>query len=150
MAVVFELKMHLCVQIQSGQRCLLSKILFAPVDITFTDLFAHVSGGDHRVSKLNDCVIEKVKISDRRGTGGVEVELGALISLCNEFDAKYVTYFVTPGTANATVAAQTKPVDALEVLMRSSLPASIVRSSSPASIVDGRCHPLLMLVNTGS
>ena len=77
-----------------------------------------MSGGDHRVT--NDCVIEKVKISDRRGTGGAEVELGAPISLCSQFDAKYVTYFVTSGTANATVAAQTKPIDALEVLMRSS------------------------------
>ena len=104
------------------------------MDVTFTDLFARVSGGDHRVT--NDCVIEKVKISDRRGTGGAEVELGAPISLCSQFDAKYVTYFVTSGTANATVAAQTIPIDALEVLMRSSFDRSYLPS------------PLLMLVNT--
>ena len=81
MAVVCGPRIHLFVLIQSGQHCLLSKIFFAPLDITFNDLFIHVSGGDHCVS--DDCIIENVKISNRQGTGGAEVELGAPISLCD-------------------------------------------------------------------
>lgn len=43
------------------------------------------------------------------------MELGAAFSLWHEFDAKYVTYLATPGTANTTVAKQAKPNDALEL-----------------------------------
>ena len=50
MTVVCRYKMHLSVLIQTGQRCLCSKIFFRPLGITFTDLFVCLSSGDHRVS----------------------------------------------------------------------------------------------------
>ena len=64
MAVVRGPRMHLSILIQSGQRCLLSKI-FAPLDIKFTALFVRVSSGDHRVS--DDCIIENVEILINKG-----------------------------------------------------------------------------------
>ncbi len=45
-------------RVQSGPRCLLAKIFFSPLDITFADLFLHVSEEDHRGS--DQSTIDKV------------------------------------------------------------------------------------------
>jgi len=79
---------HLSVRVQSGPHCLLAKIFFTPLDITFGDLFLRVSQ-DHRIGEQS--TINKVIMSDQPRNGGVEVELGAPVALCVEFSSKYVT-----------------------------------------------------------
>ena len=115
---------HLSVRVQSGPHCLLSKIFFAPVNISFAGLFLRVSEQDSRVSEQH--VLERVIISDKPGNSGMEVEPGSPISLCEEFNAKYVTFYVSKG--GATV--QSAQRNAFHVLMsatkdRNHLPASV-------------------------
>lgn len=46
-------------------------------------------------------VLERVTISGKPGSGGVEVDPGSPISLCEEFNAKYVSFFVSMGSTTA-------------------------------------------------
>ena len=60
---------------------------------SFTELFLRVSEQDSQVSKKH--VLEKIIISDKPGNGGMEVDSESPISLCEEFNVKYVTSFVS-------------------------------------------------------
>ena len=70
---------------------LFSKIFHIPNSISFAELFLRVSAQDSRVSKEH--VLEKIIISDKPGNGSMEVDSGSPISLCEEFNAKYVIFF---------------------------------------------------------
>ena len=91
----------------------------------FTELFLRVLEQDSRVSEEH--VLEKIIISDKPGNGGMEVDSGSPISLCEEFNAKYmyVTFFVSMRACDIP----TTPRNAFLVLMTANqnhLPASIV------------------------
>ena len=67
-----------------------TKIHFTPLSVTFAEFFLHLSEEDDRVGER--CVY-KVTIADRPGNGGgTEVDLTAPVMLCDEFNAKYVTF----------------------------------------------------------
>ena len=57
-AVEGGLGVHLSIRVQSGPHCLLSKIFFPPLHITFDGLLLRVAEQDCRVSKQH--VIDKV------------------------------------------------------------------------------------------
>ena len=80
---------HLSIRVQSGPHCLLSKIFFTPLCESFAGLFLRVSEQDSRVSEQH--ALEKVVISDKPGNGGMEVDSGNPVSLCEEFKAKFLT-----------------------------------------------------------
>ena len=80
-----------------------------------------------RVSEQH--VLEKVIISDKSGNGGMEVDSGSPISLCEEFNAKYVTFFVCMGNPSACEV-QPAQKNAFQVLMN----ATKARNHLPASI----------------
>ena len=90
---------HLSIRVQSGPHCLLSKIFFTPLCVSFAGLFLRVCERDSRVSEQH--VLEKALISDKSGNGGMEVDSGSPVSLCEEFNAKYVTFFVSMGNSSA-------------------------------------------------
>ena len=77
---------HLSIRVQSGPHCLLSKIFFTPLCETFGGLFLRVSERDLRVSEQH--VLDEVVISEKSGNGGMEVDSGSPVSLCEKFNAK--------------------------------------------------------------
>ena len=71
MAELSDPSAHLSIRVQSGPHYRLSKIFFAPINISFAGLFLCVSEQDSRVSEQH--VLERVIISDKPGSGGMEV-----------------------------------------------------------------------------
>ena len=104
---------HLSVRVQSGPHCLLTKIFFTPLDITFGDLFLRMLQ-DHHIGEQS--TVNKVIMSDQPRNGGVEVELGAPVALCVEFSSKYVTFFVSENSTS-TPLVQPAKVDVFRLLM---------------------------------
>ena len=101
------------------------KDFFTPLCESFAGLFLRVSEQDLVVSEQH--VLEKVVISDKPGNGGMEVDSGSPISLCEEFKAKY-EFFVCMGNASACSQVQPVQQNAFHVLMnatkeRNHLPA---------------------------
>ena len=108
---------------------------FTPLDITFSDLFLHVSQ-DHRIGEQS--TVNKVIMSDQPRNGGVEVELGAPVALCVEFSSKYVIFFVSENSTS-TPLVQPAKVDAFRLLMS----ASTERSHLPSPIEPGEHRQLI-------
>ena len=104
---------HLSIRVQSGPHCLLTKIFFTLLDITFGDLFLRMLQ-DHRIGEQS--TVNKVIMSDQPRNGGVEVELGAPVALCVEFSSKYVTFFVSENSTS-TPLVQPANVDVFRLLM---------------------------------
>ena len=111
---------HLSIRVQSGPHCLLSKIFFSPLCESFAGLFLRVSEQDSRVSEQH--VLEKVIISDKSGNGGMEVDSGSPNYLCEEFNAKYVTFvcMVNPSACEVQPAQK----NAFQVLMNATKPSA--------------------------
>ena len=103
------------VRVQSGCRTLLTKIRFTPLSVTFAELFLHLSEEDDCVGER--CVY-KVTIADRPGNGGgTKVDLTAPVSLCEEFNAKYVTFFLSSDESATAAPALNHCPNAFQVLM---------------------------------
>ena len=89
--------------------------------------------------------IYKVTIADRSGNGGgTEVDLSAPVSLCEEFNAKYVTFLSSDESAAAAPALNHRP-NAFQVLMHASrdrrhLPSTIEASEHRQMIATERLH----------
>ena len=78
MAVISGPATHLSVRVLSGCCTLLTKIRFTPLNVTFAELFLHLSEEDNHVGKRCVC---KVTIADRLGNGGgTEVDQHYFIS----------------------------------------------------------------------
>ena len=73
-------------RVQSGCRILLTNICFTSLEITFAELFRHLSEDDEHVDDehVDDRRVAKVTIVDRGSSkgGGAEVDLTAPPSLC--------------------------------------------------------------------
>ena len=127
---------HLAVCIRSGPRCLVSKIFYTSLDITFLRLYLNVAEQDTRVNEQD--AIERILIADRPGVNtGTEVDPGSPVSLCEEFNAKYVTFFV----CSSDTSTQPAQNDAFQVLMS----ASKERDHLPAAL---QAHTHRQLIGT--
>ena len=127
---------HLSVRVQSGCCTLLTKIHFTPLSVRFAELFLHLSEEDDRVGER--CVY-KVAIADRPGNGGgTEVDLTALVMLCDEFNTKYVTFFLSNNLSVTATPAFNHHPNAIRD--RSHLPCTIEASEHRQMIVTERLH----------
>ena len=133
---------HLSVRVQSGCRTLQTKIRFTPLSVTFAKLFLHLSEDD----RVGERCVYKVTIADRPGNGGgTEVDLTAPVSLCEEFDVKYVTFFLSSDESATSAPALNHRPNAFQELMhasrdRSHLPSTIEASEHRQMIATERLH----------
>ncbi len=86
----------------------------------------------------------KVTIADRSSNGGgTEVDLTAPVTLCEEFNAKYVTFFLSEDDSVTASSAMNSRPNAFQVLMR----ASQDRSHLPPSVEACEHRQLITLLN---